>query len=237
MKFPKITKTLPLVLALAMTTSCAFAEESVPADTSINNEQNAVYQLSLDTFFDIDVKAPVDSTTSFDDDYTSITIDSAVVGAYKVVSNTNEKNFYLYATCPTSGGPQPALYGSLGSLKIVLTNTETQADPAAVTYITNGGTPVEVGSGEGATTVSSSENAISFLFTETYKHEETPTNGWLDSGYTFNAAKGEIAYKVANGKHTLTYSIAGNAQDNSFSTLDTRGTYQATLVLTDVQKL
>lgn len=235
MKFPKITKTLPLVLALAMTTSCAFAEDAVPADAVINNSQDAVYQLTLDTFFDIDVKAPVESSTSFDDDYTSITIDSALVGAYKVVSNTNEKNFYLYATCPTSSTPQPALYGSLGALKIVLTNTETKADPAAVTYITNGGTPVPVG--QQGQTVSSSANAISFLLTETYKHEETPTDGWLDDVYTFDAEKGEIAYKVANGKHTLTYSIAGNAQDNSFSTLDTRGTYQATLVLTDVQKL
>ena len=226
MKFPKITKTLPLVLALAMTTSCAFAEDAVPADAVIKSSQEAVYQLSLDTFFDIDVKAPVESSTSFDDDYTSITIDNAVVGAYKVVSNTNEKNFYLYATCPTSSTPQPALYGDLGALKIVLTNTETQADPAAVTHITGGGT-----------TSTSSPNAISFLFTEAYKHEETPTNGWLDDVYTFDDEKGEIAYKVANGKHTLTYSIAGNAQDNSFSTMDTKGTYQATLVLTDVQKL
>ena len=42
---------------------------------------------------------------------------------------------------------------------------------------------------------------------------------------------GKIIYTVPNGKHTFKYLIGTSAVDNSFSTLDTNGTYTATLTL------
>lgn len=224
MKFPKITKTLPLVLALAMTTSCAFAEDLVPGDGNTQNSINTLYQLTLDTFFDIDVKAPAAATVEVDEDYTTLNITNSMVGMFEVVSNTPTKQYFLYGQCDVDGAdPQTALYGDVGALKLVFTNSEegSKPDAAAVTHITGGGQDSI-----------QSPNAIAFNLGEAYEHEETPTDGWVTNP-TFDDVK--VTYNVANGKHTSTYTVTGLAQDKSFSTMDTKGTYKATLIMTDTE--
>ena len=233
MKFPKITKTLPLVLALAMTTSCAFAEEGegqAAADT-ISNTGTAVYTLELAEFFDIDVnQAGGNSTTTFGTDYDTITIDKAIVGEFEVVSNTDSKNVYLKGTCATSdGGDQPAIYGTPGvdntpgALKIVFTNDRVKPTKTAVSNLTTGGN----------TSTTNNANAIAFALVDNYSSEESFLDNKLQSAASLS--NGVISYGIYNGKHKFKYTVsAANSVDASFSTMDTNGTYKATLTFTDV---
>ena len=214
MKIPKITKILPLALALMMTTSGVMA-----ATEAVNDSQTAVYQLQLAEFFDIELTTvpATSSTVSFTGNYTAIEIDNALEGVFQVVSNTNTKDVYLYGECE-AGGKQEALYGSPDNLRIILTNQKTASTPAAVAAIKAGGLSTN------------SPNAIAFKLTTAYTHTETPTDGFLEDP---TLTDGNVKYTIANGKHTFSYTLDGGAVDNSFSTMDTDGMYKATLTLSD----
>ena len=213
MKIPKITKCLPLALVLMLTTSGVMA-----ATEATNSSQAADYQLQLAPFFDIEVTKPAESTTvSFTGNYTAIEIDTALLGVYQVVSNTTTKDVYLYASCE-AGGKQDAFYGSADDLRIILTNQTNASTADAVAAIKAKKDSIE------------SPNAISFILTTEYVHEETPTNDFLEEPAL---ADGNVKYVIPNGKHTFKYTLDGTAVDNSFSTMDTNGLYKATLTLSD----
>ena len=238
MKFPKITKLLPLALALVMTTSFAYAEETgiddVAADA--NTTSGTVdYQLTIDPFFDIDVSAPAAGVvaTVDQDDYTTISIGTPLQSIFEVITNVNTKSntngevVTLTATCATSDGSGTttgALFGSTTGvdgtgLNIILTNENNLPSETVVTA-TKGGTA----------TSADSPNAIAFNFQEAYTHEETSKNGWVATP-TFDSETGVITYQMANGKHKFQYTVSGASVNNSFSTLDTAGLYKATLVM------
>ena len=212
----KITKLLPITLALLLGFSSAYA-----ATEATNSEKSAVYQLNLAEFFDIEVTPPpAASDVSYSGNYTGISIDTDLVGKFQVISNTNTKDVYLYGTCEAEG-EQPALYGALGGLKIVFTNQTTASTAAAVTYIRGGGAePVSA----------SSPNAIAFSLTVDSDHEEGPTNDILSSDFDDGQ---NVHYSIENGKATFTCTVSGSAVDNSFSTMDTNGTYKATLTMSN----
>ena len=238
MKFPKITKLLPLALALVMTTSFACAEETGIPDVAAdaNKTSGTVdYQLTINPFFDIDVSAPatgVEATVD-QDDYTTISIATPLQSIFEVITNVNTKTntngevVTLTATCATSDGSGTktgALFGSTtgvdgNGLNIILTN-EKNLPSEAVVLATKGGTA----------TSADSPNAIAFNFQEAYTHEETSNNGWVATP-TFDSATGVITYQMANGKHKFQYTVSGSSVNNSFSTLDTAGLYKATLVM------
>ena len=236
MKFPKITKLLPLVLALAMTTSCAFADEAggegggaAPVADSISNSGSAVYNLTLAPFFDIDVnQAGGTSLTSFGSDYDSIEIKTALTGEFEVVSNEDRKTIYLVGTCGVEGNAkQPALYGAPGSLNIVFANTATLPAASDVETLVAGNNQV----------TKTNANAIAFALQDTYKSEEClkGKEDTLETAASLDTDTGVITYGIYNGKHTFTYTVeATGSVDNSFSTVDTDGTYTATLLMTDV---
>ena len=244
MKFPKITKLLPVALALVMTTSFAYAEGIADVAADGNTTSGTVdYQLTIDPFFDIDVSAPatgVKATVDLDD-YTTISIGTPLVSIFEVITNVNTKSntngevVTLTATCATSDGSGTttgALFGSTTGvdgtgLNIILTNENNLPSEAVVTA-TKGGTA----------TSADSPNAIAFNFQEAYTHEETPvlTNAqdqptdWVATP-TFDSDTGVITYQMANGKHKFQYTVSGASVNNSFSTLDTAGLYKATLVM------
>lgn len=241
MKFPKITKKLlPVALALVMTTSFAYAEDGEPATPAAlpdianggtgdsGTSATALYQLTLAEFFDIDVQAPGTPTVTVDtDDYKTISI-SDVESVFEVITNKNTgaagengEPVYVIATCETdSASNTPALAGDKGALALIFTNVDNKPDAASVEHI-RGGNATSTGS----------PNAIAFSMTELYQHEETSKNGFVGDDYTFNKAKGQLGYSVANGKHHFTYTVGGSAYNSSFSTMDMAGTYKATLTM------
>lgn len=226
MKIPKITRALPLVLALAMTTSCAFAEDA------IENSGTLDYTLELAEFFDIDVVTPGgNSETTFGTDYDTISIKTPIIGEFEVVSNTDSKNVALTGTCLTEDGEKPAIYGTPGvnntpgSLKIVFTNDRVKPTATAVSNLVAGGN----------TTTTTNANAIAFALVDNYSSTESFDDNKLQSAATLADGTGVINYGIYNGKHTFKYTVsAAGAVDSSFSTMDTNGTYRATLTFTDV---
>lgn len=224
MKFPKITKLLPVALALAMTTSFAYAEPAT--DTGAENSGVANYTLELAEFFDIDVnQAGGNSTTTFGTDYETIKIDNAIVGEFEVVSNTDRKDVALTGTCATSdGGDVPAIYGTPdGGLKIVFANTRVKPTATAVKNLTDGGND----------STTNNANAIAFALVDSYTSTESFSDDALETGASLS--DGVISYGIYNGKHTFTYTVsAAGAVDSSFSTMDTNGTYKAVLTFTDI---
>ena len=236
MKFPKITKLLPLALALVMTTSFAYAEgegtqAALPdiangAEGDSGTSATALYQLTLNEFFDIDVQAPGTPTVTIDtDDYKTI---SEVNSVFEVITNKNTggtgedgEPVYVIATCETkSGANTPALAGDKGALALIFTNTSNRPDASSVEHIRGGNA-----------TSTESPNAIAFSMTELYQHEETSKDGFIGDDYTFDIAKGQLGYSVANGKHHFTYTVGGSAYNSSFSTMDMAGIYKATLTM------
>ena len=218
MKMPKITKLLSVALALAVTTSGVLA-----AGTQTQNQTKSVtanYELNLDTYFDIELKtAPTKSEVSFTEDYTVATIDNTLQGSYEVISNTNTKDIYLYGECQ-AGTKLPALFGDIGSLNIVFTNTKTVPNDAAVT------------SAKGANpTTKENPNTIAFPLTITSKHFETPSDDYLAEEFKND----NVHYQIANGRHTIDCKISGTALPGTFSTMDTDGLYKATLTLSDTE--
>lgn len=221
----KITKLLPIVVALAMTTSGVFAAVEKGANT-VGESSNATaeYQLNLAEYLKITTTTtPQPSTVSFADDYVSATIDTALAGGFTVISNKVSKDIYLQGSAITSGdGSANALY-SPGSdpskLKLVFTNQSHQPANTAVTNIT-GGSPV----------LASNPDAIAFAITATSTHDNFPDDGITPS---WDADKKQVKYTIKNGTSVFGYSISGTNEANTFDTHDTDGIYKATLTMTD----
>ena len=219
----KISKLLPITLALMLGMTGAFA-----ATEATNSNAQANYQLELPEFFDVEVTAPAAaSSAEYADNYTSINIATAIEGSFQVISNTNEKKVYLFATCPTSDGEKPALYGAIDAPKIIFANTATDGDGTKTSSAVIGAIR------GGATTPEQSPNAIVFGLTVTptmaaNSHPSTvPTVAKAFSGTN------NLEYTIPNSVTTFACSVSGSALDNSFSTLDTNGLYQATLYMSD----
>ena len=223
MKISKITKILPLALAFALATTGAYAEGAAAGENTeaTNSSQTIKYSLDLQPFLDIETvtaNTQTTSNTSFSNNYTGITIDTPLKGEFQVIGNQVSQSVALEATCE-AGGTQKALYtvaGAGGGLRIIFTNN------------TNAAVADDITAMKTTYTTASSPNAIAFAVTPTFKHEETPSQGFLNEPAL---ASDKIIYTVPNGKHTFTYTIGTTAVDNSFSTLDTNGTYKATLTM------
>ena len=217
----KITKLLPIVVALAMTTSGVFAEET---GTTNAISSTAEYQLNLAEYLKITTTTtPQPSTVSFADNYASATIDTALAGGFTVISNKVSKDIYLQGTAVTSNGSANALYAKdsdPSKLKLVFTNQSHKPANTAVTNIT-GGSPV----------LASNPDAIAFAITvATPTHDNFSDNGITPS---WDADKQQVKYTIKNGTSVFGYSISGTNEAKTFDTHDTDGTYKATLTMTD----
>ena len=229
MKISKITKLLPLAVAFVMATTGAYAEGAAGATTEETfNTQTLNYSLDLQPFLDIETipgETQTTSNTSFGANYTTLTVDTQMKAGFQVIGNQASQSVALSATCPGSTAAG-ALYnvasGQGAGLRIIFANSNTP--------------PASIETMKETYTTASSPNAIAFTLTPSYVHEETPTQGFLNTDAEDNLvdpslADGKIIYTVPNGKHTFKYLIGTTAVDNSFSTLDTNGTYTATLTL------
>ena len=231
----KISKLLPIALALMIGTSGVFA--------AATNTDKANYDLSLPEFFNVKATAPAASNVSFDDNYTVATITTPLSGSFKVISNTNTKDIYIYGTCPVSDGNDvPALYGSgVNALRLIFTNTgASDADglnPTGTMALTDTITAIRKVGGSAA---KDSPNAVAFNLTIT---PAPVANSYPGANPEDAIISSEIS-GTKNVKYTITNSeidfgckVSGTSQDTSFSTLDTNGLYRATLYLSTSAQL
>ena len=214
----KLTKILPIALALALCTSAGvYAAGGADAQSS----STAVYELTLQDYLRIATETnPTPSAVSYGAEYSSATIDNALTGVFKVISNNRSQDFYLQGTCPTADSSTNCLYGADGdckNLKMVFTKTDVPPAATAVTNIT-GGSP----------TPGENPDAIAFPLTITPARTEGP-----DESLSATWDTDKIKYTMNNGIETFTCTVNGTNEAQTFSTHDTDGTYQATLTMTE----
>ena len=216
MKFKKL---LPIALALMLCTSAGvYAAGGADAQSS----DTAVYTLNLADYLRIATTTdPSPSEVSYGTEYSSATIDTAMTGVFKVISNNRTQDFYLQGTCPTSGSSNTScLYGADGdckNLKMVFTKADNPPQSTSVTNIT-GGSPA----------TGDNPDAIGFNLTITSAREDGP-----DESLTAVWDTNKVKYTMNNGIETFTCTVSGSNDTNTFSTHDTDGQYQATLTMTE----
>ena len=111
----KISKLLPITLALVLGMSCAYAAPATKAQ--------ADYELTLPEFFNVTHSGTnVASNVNYNDAYTTATIATPLTGTYTVITNEST-DIYLYGSCEASDDTSHALYGAPGTLKLVFTNS------------------------------------------------------------------------------------------------------------------
>ena len=220
----KISKLLPITLALMLGMSGAYAA----SDTD-----SALYEISVPEFFDIIATKPAAAATvTPNEDYTAITV-SSISGTYDVISNTDTKDIYFYGTCIAGDDTVPALYskqaqGGGDEYRLIFTNSqigEINNVPVLATDIQK--------VREGSVDPTDSPNAIVLKLTI----GSELVAGSYPEGKAVSAPTVQgtnVKYSIPNCKVKFTCSTGGSAMDSSFSTLDTNGTYQATLYLSDI---
>lgn len=217
MKISKIATILPI--AFALTVCGAFADGGTDTETTASTQ----YQLNLKDYIKITTTtAELDSTTSFGQDYGSITIDNTMTGKFNVISNAKTRKLYLTGTCPVTGAASP-LYGAdtdCKNLKLVFTHTTDIPAAESVQNITGGSPDVD-----------KNPNAIAFAVTSDYTHEHGPADTPIAA--TWDGTNNRVEYTMKNGVMDLTFNVGGSNETATFNTQDMSGTYQATLTLTD----
>jgi hypothetical protein len=219
MKITKITKILPLALALSIC-GCAFAEEETPETLSKSATVN--YTIDLQDYIRITTTTPnLTSTTKFGNDYKYININEDMTGSFHVISNAKTRTMEL--TAEKINGESPlsnvTFDGNAGAARLVFTHVSEIPAGSAVKDIA-----------DGATDPNNNPNAIGFnvVLGQTYKDGPGSISGAWD-----NTNK-KITYTMNNGVSDITVKVGGKNIDNTFNTQDQSGNYKAVLTLTDV---
>ena len=223
----KISKLLPITLALMLGTTGVFA--------AAQNTDKANYDLTLPEFFNVTASAPAAVGVTFDDNYTVATITGSLSGSFKVISNTNTKDVYIYGECPVDGGEEAALYGAdLTSLKLIFTNTgfsDAEGTTPAGTMAKSD--KVIAMRTVGGVDTHESPNAVVFNFAinPVPVANSYPGATAEDAFKVSEISNNNVHYQITNSEIDFGCTVSGTSQDNSFSTLDTNGLYRATLYL------
>lgn len=215
----KMTKILPLALALTMLVPGAFAATS--------NTATSTMTLTVNEFINITKDADRVETASatFDDNYSTITLDNNMSAKFTVITNKPNDKVKISATALADSTETPALFGSSAEdLKLVLTNIGTGKYAAKASAISNCKT---------GAAIADNANAICFKLTpavtpDSASGAKTPLSSEIgEDGYG-------VTYTIDNGKYGFGYTLAKTAEANTFSTHDTHGMYKATLTLSQV---
>ena len=233
MKITKITKILPIALALSLSIGVASAESTPlqsgtatattgdPSDTA-----NIEYQLTLSDYVRIkenSVETTVNAT--YGTGYKSLTLGGTFTADFEVITN-KARNVILQSPCYGDESVS-ALYGLNGEhgFNVVFVNSSTDFDSDAVTSIT---TP-----GDGVSALADSPNAFAVSF-EALDVSAVHSNGDNEDAGTIASSlvNGNIVFAIPNGVSTLSFQSL-DVIPATFNTRDTAGTYKAKLILTD----
>lgn len=215
MKKSKITKLLPVAMAL-MLFCPAFAA---------TNKASSDQVITVPKFINIthDETSVEETSATFNDEYTTITLDAAMNTKFKVITNNPDEVIKLTATALADGGQVNAIYGDdTDNLRLVFTNNGSDARAATQSAVTNitGGTAAPA----------QNANAIAFTLTPTITPDD---NSGAQEATPTKEADG-VKYELSNGIYEFNYTLAQTAVANTFSTHDTDGTYKATLTMSQV---
>ena len=210
----KFTKFIPLALAAML---------SLPVSAAATDTATQVMQLTFPDFINITGDGTqLTSGVTFNDDYTTINVTTALNAGFKVVSNYHSSTLTLTAAAPQSADALPAMYSIDGTSKLGFVFTNVSQPPAntSVSNITGG-----------SATKTGNPNAIAYAFNAGSAYTpDSGASGTITPAYSANA----VTYKIGNGIFNFDYDMADTTTPiaNTFSTLDESGTYQCTLTLT-----
>ena len=241
MKISKITKLLPVALALTLSIGSVYAGSVVQQTPA---EQASIkYQLQLDDYVKItETGGNTEVTGYYGDDYASLNLNKAFSANFQVITNSARKvklSSKSYATSGPSG-----LYGYNDddkSFHLVFVNTTPAKDEkgTAVTVPASAVTSI-TGTTVGSATLAESPNAFALKFTPS-QDVKTVHNGTgetaLAGTITGVLDTTGITFTIPNGITTLYYASGVTALADTFNTRDTAGIYKADLYLDDVNPL
>mgnify|MGYP003301899031 CR=1 FL=1 len=238
MKISKITKFLPVALALSLTMSSVNAEVT-PTDNQITSG-DVVYSLVLKDYVRItNESSKTTATGEYDANYAGMSLTGDVLTAnFKVITN-DPRTVILSAPSSASTAPS-ALYGydpDNHSFHLVFVNTSVgEVDATSVTNITS--------KSAGNSTPKDSPNAFAVKFekeTVATTHNLGDTTETLaitgvqgaNTGDGTSGTSGSITFTIQNGVSTLNFNANTRIMEDTFNTRDREGTYQAKLILTN----
>lgn len=223
MKISKITKMLPILLLF--TAMPAFAADPVIADAVTLD----TYSLTLNEHVQLREKAgsaTKTSTTKYTTDYQGLTLDTAMLAEFQVITNQPRK-VKLTATCtngtqaivkPSVGGE--GAVGDASAFSVVFSKTGGLQEATDISAIVNG------------VAEDDDTNKDCFSIPVALEVSRVLPNGDLtDVATTWDDG---FVYQIANGTYDFTYTFAQAADQQTFSTHDSAGTYTATLTMTDL---
>jgi len=238
MKISKITKILPLVLALSLSIGCANAEDPAVAGTDGTEGQNGIsapqqvnYSLSLSDYIQITqpTAAVTTSEGTYGPSYTTLDLTNALTANFKVITNSKKRTLTLTSPSTATNTPS-AMYGydpaenEIENFYLVFVHSGETVPETAVTSITSADPE--------AALIESSPNAFAFKVNSVVNH--TYSDGGAGGTITGTWDTDHIKYVMDNGIATLGFTMEKQAMTDTFNTRDTSGTYTATLILTDL---
>ena len=230
MKISKITKVLPLALALSLSIGCANAAtlQSGTATAALGDPSetaNVQYQLNLSDYVKITEHSTSGTVNAkYTQDYENLNLTGNFTAMFKVITN-KPRNVVLTAPCINDAGI-PSLYGLTGdhSFNLVFVNTNaTDFDTKSVTAITGGSTKPD--DNPDAFAVNFKATDVSTVHNNGDSADKTET-------ITSSEADHVITFAIPNGVSTLNFQSTDVIQ-TTFNTRDTKGLYKAQLILTD----
>ena len=218
MKITKITKFLPIALALSLSIGCVQASTIDGTDESTSAVLN--YQLELNDYIQVTATElnTMTSEGTFDANYANLELTSPMAGGFKVISNKESRVLKLTASNTTTAAGMGVFADN--KFNLVFTNEDATGGTTtgAVENITGGSPQVDL-----------NPNAIAFEVTVTPGHTGGPTESPLTAAWVTD----HVEYTMKNGVATIDFQLNDKAEAGTFSTHDTQGTYKATLTLTD----
>ena len=226
MKNSKITKFLPIALAMSLTIGAAHADIAKVSATA----QTLNYSLDLKDYAQITTKtSQTTANGTYDANYTGLTLTSDMTANFEVI--TNQPRTVVLSSTPSVTGATTGLYGydSNNHTFYLVFAKDGAAESDAIDAI--------VGAAPGSAKVAESPNAFGVRFDKVnvsaVHNEGDDGDAPADITGVQQEGKGDITFTIPNGVSTLSFKSYKIIQNDTFNTRDTNGTYKAKLTLTD----
>ena len=205
----KISKFLPLALALVLATPASFAAAS--------GSQTSEMTLNVGEFINITMDETVKTSacTFPSDTYSQINLSTPFDVTFHVVNNKVDRPIYLTAKAGT--GDFAALGGTAENPILAFANTTCAVKPTE-TQIKNAVSD--------SASIAGNPNVIAFTLEPTISPSEAAS-----AQPAASLADNKLTYTLKNGRYDFRSLAGANAAANTFSTHDENGTYMTTLTL------
>ena len=221
-----------LPILLLFTAMPVFAAEGIKADAV-----PLIYSLTLGEHVQLREKAGSNvktATTSFLNDYQELNLNASMKAEFQVITNQPRK-IKLTASC--INGTQ-AIVPSLTTTTDPQTQVETTSlndnDSFSVVFSKTGGLQDanDIAAIVSGVTVDGDNNKDCFSIPVSLVVTRTlPAGSLADVATTWDEG---FVYQIANGTYDFEYTFAQTADQKTFNTHDSAGTYTATLTMTDL---